>query len=301
MSIFDGFELEHVTVDGGTIRLRHSAPTDADADRPGLLLLHGNPQTHAMWNAVAPALAERFHVICPDLRGYGQSFKPDATPDHAPYAKREMAKDAAAIMTHFGHETFFVGSHDRGARVGHRLALDFPDRVRKLAVLDIVPTIEHFERTDMDFAMGYYHWFWLAQPHPYPEIVINEAPEIWFRNHTTRPPEFGSFFDPEAFEDYLDCARNPEMIRGMCEDYRAAATIDLEHDRASREAGEKIQCPLMVLWGDKGKIGKWYAPVDIWKTYAAADVTGGPVNSGHYLAEEAPAEVIAQFGAFFTP
>ena len=254
MSFFDGFSLEHVALTDGTVRLRHGG------SGPPLLLLHGNPQTHAMWHAVAAEMAKRFHVICPDLRGYGQSFKPEATPDHAPYAKRAMARDAAEIMAHFGHEKFFVGSHDRGARVAHRLALDFPERVDKLAVLDIVPTIEHFERTDMDFAMGYYHWFWLAQPHPFPEIVINAAPEAWFRNHTSRPPDYGAFFHEEAFADYLAAAMAPETIRGMCEDYRAAATIDLEHDRASRAAGDRIACPLMVLWGDKGKIGKWYDP-----------------------------------------
>jgi haloacetate dehalogenase len=293
MSFFDGFALEHVELPQGTVRLRHGG------SGPPLLLIHGNPQTHAMWHAVAGDLRDSFHVICPDLRGYGQSFKPEATGDHAPYAKREMAKDAAAIMSHFGHERFFVGAHDRGARVSHRLALDFPERVERLAVLDIVPTIEHFERTDMDFAMGYYHWFWLAQPHPYPEIVINEAPEVWFRNHTNRPPDFGRFFHEEAYADYLEAARNPEMIRGMCEDYRAAATIDLVHDRESREAGKKIRCPLMVLWGDKGKIGKWYDPPAIWADYAADEVTGGPVDSGHYLAEEAPGEVVPRFREFF--
>jgi haloacetate dehalogenase len=205
----------------------------------------------------------------------------------------------AEVMEHFGHKRFLVGSHDRGARVAHRLALDFPERVEKLAVLDIVPTIEHFERTDMAFALGYYHWFWFAQPHPFPEVVINAAPEAWFKAHTSREPKHGSFFHADAMDDYLACARNPEMIRGMCEDYRAAATIDLEHDRASRTAGAKIQCPLLVLWGAQGKIGKWYDPIDIWRRYCASEVNGGSVNSGHYLAEEAPAEVLEQFGRFF--
>ncbi|HJO75615.1 MAG TPA: alpha/beta hydrolase [Rhodospirillales bacterium] len=293
MPFFENFTLDTVSLAGGDIRLRHGG------DGPPLLLLHGNPQTHAMWHAVAPSLAERFTVICPDLRGYGGSFKPDATADHAAYAKKEMARDMAQVMAHFGHDEFVVAGHDRGARLAHRMALDFPDHVKKLAVLDIVPTIEHFERTDMAFAMGYYHWFWLAQPHPKPETLINAAPEAWFRAHTAREPKGGDFFDADALADYLAAVNNPEMIRGMCEDYRAAATIDLDHDRESRAGGEKIRCPLLVLWGDKGKIGKWYEPLEIWQAYADAAVTGGAVNSGHYLAEEAPGEVLERFFAFF--
>jgi haloacetate dehalogenase len=290
---FPGFTLEQVGVKDGSIRLRRGG------SGPPLLLLHGNPQTHAMWHAVAPKLAERFTVICPDLRGYGGSLKPPATPDHAPYAKKTMARDLVEVMEHFGHRRFLVGSHDRGGRVAHRLALDFPDRVEKLAVLDIVPTIEHFERTNMSFALGYYHWFWFAQPHPFPEVVINAAPEAWFKAHTSREPRGNDFFHPEALADYLAAARNPDMIRGMCEDYRAAAAIDLEHDRASRAAGQKVQCPLLVLWGSKGKIGKWYDPLAIWRQYCTAEVTGGPVTSGHYLAEEAPGDVLVRFEQFF--
>ena len=293
MPFFESFTLETVAVAGGDIRLRHGGAG------PALLLLHGNPQTHAMWHAVAPALAERFTVICPDLRGYGESFKPDATNDHAPYAKKEMVRDMVQLMEHFGHSEFFVGSHDRGARVAHRLALDFPHRVRKLAVLDIIPTIEHFERTDMAFAMGYYHWFWFAQRHPLPESIINAAPRAWFHAHTNREPKGDGFFHPDALADYLKAVQNPEMIRGMCEDYRAAATIDLDHDRESRAAGEKIRCPLLALWGAKGKIGEWYEPLDVWRRYCEAEVSGGPVNSGHYLAEEAPGEVLERFFAFF--
>jgi haloacetate dehalogenase len=292
--LFPGFTLETVEIGDGPMRLRRGG------SGPPLLLLHGNPQTHAMWHAVAPKLAERFTVICPDLRGYGGSLKPPATPDHAPYAKTAMARDMVEVMRHFGFERFLVGSHDRGARVAHRLALDFPERVQKLAVLDIVPTIEHFERADMSFALGYYHWFWFAQPHPFPEVIINAAPEAWFRAHTSREPKDEGFFHPEALADYLACARNPDMIRGMCEDYRAAATIDLEHDRATRAAGRKVQCPMLMLWGAKGKIGKWYEPLPIWRQYCAAEVTGGPVDSGHYLVEEAPAEVLAAFGQFFS-
>jgi haloacetate dehalogenase len=262
-------------------------------------MLHGNPQTHAMWHAVAPTLSKRYSVICPDLRGYGGSFKPPASRDHAAYAKRQMAKDLIQVMEHFGHETFLIASHDRGARVAHRLALDFPNRVQKLAVLDIIPTIEHFERTDMAFAMGYYHWFWFAQPHPFPENIINAAPDQWFRAHTSREPKDNSFFHSEALADYLEAVRQPETICGMCEDYRAAATIDLDLDRESRDAGDKIQCPLLVLWGTQGKIGQWYKALDIWRLYCAEDLIATPVNSGHYLAEESPEEVLKHLIAFF--
>jgi haloacetate dehalogenase len=291
--LFPGFALEHVTVGAGAIRLRRGGAG------PPLLLLHGNPQTHAMWHAVAPRLAERFSVVCADLRGYGGSLKPEATADHAPYAKREMARDMVEAMERLGHRRFLLAGHDRGGRVAHRLALDFPGRVEKLAVLDIVPTIEHFERADMAFGLGYYHWFWFAQPHPFPEMLINAQPEAWFRVHTSREPKPSTFFHPEALADYLAAVRNPEMIRGMCEDYRAAATIDLEHDRASRAAGVKIACPLLLLWGAKGKIPLWYDPLAIWRRYASGEVTGSAIASGHYLAEEAPQAVIDAFERFF--
>jgi haloacetate dehalogenase len=291
--LFPEFTLAHVDVGGGSIRLRHGG------SGPPLLLLHGNPQTHMMWHRVAPQLARRFTVICPDLRGYGGSFKPPATPHHGPYAKTEMAADMVEVMRHFGHERFFVGGHDRGARVAHRLALDHPQRVIKLAVLDILPTIEHFERTDMAFALGYYHWFWFAQPHPFPELLINAAPEAWFTAHTSREPKPAHFFHADALADYLAAARQPATIVGMCEDYRAAATIDLEHDRASRNAAVKVLCPMLVLWGGKGKIAQWYAPLEIWRHYCAAEVTGGGIDSGHYLAEEQPEQVLEHFAAFF--
>ncbi len=290
---FEDFELRHIDVPRGSLRVR------CGGTGPGLLLLHGNPQTHAMWHAVAPALAQHFSVVCPDLPGYGGSFKPSATADHSAASKQEMASDMAALMTQLGHDDFLVASHDRGARVAHRLALDFAPRVRALAVLDIVPTLEHFERTDMAFAMGYYHWFWMAQPHPFPETLINAAPDDWFRAHTSREPKGDDFFHPEALADYLAAVRTPEMITGMCEDYRAAATIDLEHDRASRAAGHKIACPLLVLWGAKGKIGQWYDPLKIWSDYCTVAPEGRALDTGHYLAEEDPDAVIRQLMSFF--
>jgi len=228
---FEGFTLADIPVPGGQIRLRHGG------SGPPLLLLHGNPQTHAMWHLVAPTLAQRFTVVCPDLRGYGFSHKPPATEDHLAYSKREMARDIAAVMAHLGHHRFLLVGHDRGARVSHRLALDYPDQVEKLAVLDIIPTLEHFERANMEFALGYYHWFWLAQKHPWPEWLINKAPEDWWRQHTTRNPGAADLFHPDALADYLAAIRVPETVVGICEDYRAAAGIDLVHDRDSRAAG----------------------------------------------------------------
>ena len=289
---FPDFTLTHIDTPAGRFRLRHGGAG------PPLLLLHGNPQTHVMWHCIAPLLAKRYTVIAPDLRGYGGSPKPLASADHVPYSKTVMAADMVAVMQTLGHTRFQVVAHDRGARVAHRLALDHPERVQKLAVLDIVPTLEHFERTDMNFALGYYHWFWLAQPHPFPETLINAAPEAWFHAHTAREPKGDDFFHPEALADYLAHIKQPDMIRGMCEDYRAAATIDLVHDRASRAAGLKVQCPLLALWGAKGKLPQWYEPLALWRAYASGPVTGGPVASGHYLAEEAPDEVMGWLARF---
>ena len=292
---FDGFTLETISITDGPIRLRRGG------SGPPLLLLHGNPQTHVMWHRVAPVLARRFTVIAPDLRGYGGSLKPPATADHAPYAKTRMALDMIEVMEALGHRRFQVVAHDRGARVAHRLAVDHPERVERLAVLDIIPTIEHFERADMAFGLGYYHWFWFAQPHPFPETLINSAPEAWFRAHTSREPKDDDFFHPDARADYLAHVRDPDMIRGMCEDYRAATTIDLEHDRQSCAEGRTITCPLLVLWGSKGKIGQWYDALAIWRQYATGPVTGGAVPSGHYLAEEAPGEVLSWLDGFLQP
>jgi haloacetate dehalogenase len=294
MAFFENFTLTHVTLPAGRFRVRHGG------SGPPLLLLHGHPQSHCMWHRVAPALAQRFTVICPDLRGYGDSPKPPATPGHAPYAKREMANDAVALMQHFGHQKFRLAGHDRGGRVAHRLALDHPGKVERLAVLDIIPTLEHFERANMEFALGYYHWFWFAQPHPFPESLIDAAPDIWFHAHTARSPRPSDLFHPEALADYLAAARNPDNTRGMCEDYRAAATIDLVHDRESRAAGVKVQCPMLLLWGAKGNIGKWYDAPAIWRDYCAADVTAAAIDSGHYIAEESPDATLEHFNHFFT-
>ncbi len=290
--MFEDFVLEHCEARGRSFRLRRGGE-----GRP-LLLLHGNPQTHAMWHRVAPVLARRFTVVCPDITGYGFSAKPPVSIGHVPYSKRAMAADMLALMRGLGFERFGVVSHDRGARVAHRMALDAPAAVERLCVMDIVPTLHHFETAGMDFAMGYYHWFFLAQPHPKPERMISRDVEDWFDLHTSREPKDRGFFHPEARADYLAALREPGTVEAICEDYRAAATIDLEHDRASRAAGAKLRCPLLSLWGAKGKVGVWYEPLEVWRGYASGPVTGGPVNSGHYLPEEAPEEVLAALEPF---
>jgi haloacetate dehalogenase len=292
---FEGFTLEWREANGRRFRLRRGG-----AGRP-LLLLHGNPQTHAMWHKVAPALARRFSVVCPDLTGYGFSDKPAVSDDHAPYAKRAMAADMLALMRALGHQRFQVVAHDRGARVAQRLALDHPEAVERLCTMDIIPTLAHFERADAAFAMGYWHWFFLAQRHPGPEAMIRNDIEAWFDFHTSREPKPRDFFHPEARADYLAALREPGTIEAICEDYRAAATIDLVHDRASRAAGQKLACPVLALWGAKGSLPKWYDPAAIWRDWTAGPLATGAVASGHYLAEEAPEEVLARLEGFLIP
>ena len=240
---FDGFTLAFQEANGRRFRFRRGG------GGPPLLLLHGNPQTHAMWHKLAPMLARRFSVVCPDLTGYGFSAKPPVSADHAPYAKRAMAADMVALMGRLGHARFQVVAHDRGARVAQRMALDHPQAVERLCTMDIIPTLEHFERADMAFGMGYWHWFFLAQRHPLPERLILRDVEDWFDLHTSREPKDRGFFHPEARADYLAALRSPGTVEAICEDYRAAATIDLAHDRASRAAGETLRCPLLALWG----------------------------------------------------
>ena len=291
--LFPGFDEQHIALDATRhFRLRRGG------SGPALLMLHGMPQTHLIWHHLAPALAAQFTVICPDLTGYGESYKPGASADHAPYAKRAMARDMADLMAHLGLPRFALVGHDRGARVSHRLALDYPQRVERLALLDIIPTLEHFERTDMAFAMGYYHWFFLAQPHPLPESMINLDPALWLRAQGGRHHTDPAIFAPAALADYQAAAANPATITAICEDYRAAASIDLEHDRASRAEGDKIICPTRILWGARGLVGRLYQPLDIWRDYCAASLSGSAVRSGHYLAEEAPGETLAQLQAF---
>jgi len=288
--MFEGFTLHHIATPEATIRARIAGAG------PGLLLLHGNPQTHFMWHAIAPRLAEHFTVVATDLRGYGGSSKPKTTPDHEPYSKRAMARDQVAVMRHFGCERFAVVGHDRGGRVAYRMALDHPERVEKLAVLDILPTLEHYRRTDMAFASAYWHWFFLIQPNPMPETMIGADPRWYFQKNWPGAAEPPKFFAPEALDDYWRAFSDPEMVHAMCEDYRAGATYDLKLDAADF-GKRKIACPLLVLWGAKGVVGKLYDPLEVWRGWGS-DVRGEAIDAGHYLAEEKPAETLGALSDF---
>ena len=266
---------------------------------PPLLLLHGHPQTHAIWHRVAPALGERFTVVACDLRGYGDSSKPRGDPDHANYSKRTMAADALALMRALGFETFAVLAHDRGARVAHRLALDHPQAVSRLALLDIAPTLAMYEQTSEAFARAYWHWFFLIQPAPLPERLIEADPAAYVRDVMGKRSAGLAPFDPRALAEYQRCLALPGAAHGLCEDYRAAATIDLEHDRADRKAGRKLGMPLLVLWGEQGVIGRCFDPLAEWRG-VADDVTGQGLPCGHYIAEEAPDTLLLHVLPFLT-
>ncbi|HEY9750128.1 MAG TPA: alpha/beta hydrolase [Allocoleopsis sp.] len=250
-----------------------------------ILLLHGYPQTHVMWHKIAPQLAKNFTVVLTDLRGYGDSAKPKAGVNHANYSKRLMAQDQVEVMQQLGYQDFYSIGHDRGARVAHRLALDYPQRVKKLAVLDIIPTYDLYTTTDQEFATAYYHWFFLIQPYPLPETLIGANPEYFLRTCLERWSKNFLAFTPEALAEYIRCFRQPETIHATCEDYRAAASIDLMHDRA--DLNQKIVCPLLVLWGNQGIIGRKYNVLEIWRE-RAENVFGEAIASGHFLPEEAP-------------
>lgn len=287
--MFEGFAQRRVAVSGTEINLR------LGGRGPALLLLHGYPQTHVMWHRIAPRLAERFTVICPDLRGYGDSGKPESGPDHAAYSKRAMAQDQAEVMTALGFERFSVVGHDRGARVTHRLLLDHGARVDKAAVMDIAPTLDMYEQADRTFAEAYYHWFFLIQPYDLPEHLIGADPDYYLEKKIGKWSKVADCFAPEALAEYKRCFRDPATIHATCEDYRAAATIDLEHDRADRD--RKIVPPLLVLWGKLGVIERCYDVLALWRARAGR-VEGRALPCGHFLAEEAPAETLTALSAF---
>lgn len=286
---FDGFEDRLIPVGDGNIFVR------IGGNGPPLLLLHGYPQTSAMWHRVAPTLAQDFTVIAPDLRGYGRSFKPASGPDHAAYAKRAMAYDMITVMHTLGYDQFCIGGHDRGARVAHRLAADHPDAVLALSVLDIAPTREMYAQAGTDFAADYWHWYWLIQPAPLPETLIGAAPE-WFWYKKCCSGSAGSTpFARQALEEYLSAFRDPATIRGSCEDYRAAIGIDIAHDNAD---SSKLTMPLLALWGQHGAIERHFDCLELWRT-RANDVTGYSLPSGHYLAEECPGLILKAWLPFF--
>jgi haloacetate dehalogenase len=289
-ALFPGFALLDVATPRGSLRVR------VGGEGPPLLLLHGYPQTHAMWHGLAALLQRRFRIICMDLPGYGDSFKPLPAADHAPHSKRAMAADIVAAMRALGFEEWFVGSHDRGARVAHRMALDHPQRVGKLITLDIAPTREMYANTTDAFARAYWHWFFLIRPAPLPERLIGSDPDFYWRTVCGARSANLTVFAPEALQEYLRCFRDPKTIESSCEDYRAAASIDIAHDDA--DEGRKIACPMLALWGEDGIIGRCFDPMALWRL-RAADVRGHAMPGGHYLAEEHPERVAEEFLRFF--
>ena len=279
--MFAGFERKSQPVDGISIHYR------IGGTGPPLLLLHGHPQTHVMWHKVAGQLAEHFTVVAADLRGYGDSDKPPVSEKNHLYSKRAMARDQVGLMSSLGFDRFDILAHDRGARVSHRLAIDHPQVVNRMILLDIAPTLSMYEQTTEEFARAYWHWFFLIRPAPLPETLITADPENYLRTMLFRLSGTANSFAGEAFNEYLRCLRLPGTAAGNCEDYRASAGIDLEHDRADRNAGNRITCPLLVLWGTEGVVGKLFKPLKEWKK-VADNVEGAGLPSGHFIPEESP-------------
>jgi haloacetate dehalogenase len=280
-TMFQGFETFEVVREGVRLAARRGG------QGPALLLLHGHPQTHAMWHRVAPALAQDFSVVMMDLRGYGDSGRPESGRDHIAYSKREMARDAVAVMSACGVARFHVLAHDRGARVAHRLAVDHPQAVQRLMLLDIAPTLAMYEGTTLEFARAYWHWFFLIQPPPLPEALIESDPVRYLRSLMGNRHAGLAAFAPDALAEYERCAKIPGTAQAFCGDYRASAGIDLEHDRADVAAGRKLVQPLRVLWGAQGVVEKCFDVLALWRE-RALQVTGASLPCGHYIAEEAP-------------
>ncbi len=308
MSWFDGFESRSFEVNGTSINARFSKVIPGDALRPALLLLHGFPESHVMWHRAAKLLAPHFFLVMPDLRGYGDSSKTAGLPDHSNYSKRNMAHDMTALMDALGAGTFFLCGHDRGGRVAHRLALDHPARVRKLCVLDIAPTLDMYDGASMtapymQFARAYYHWFHMLQPSPLPEIMMGaNHPETAKAYLHAKLGGWGSeglsYIEPEALSEYERCFCNAEALHAACEDYRAAAGIDLEHDRESRAHGDKVRCDMLVLWGERGVVNRLFDPMALWQAQCSGIVRGHAMASGHFIPEEQPqatADALLQF------
>jgi haloacetate dehalogenase len=304
---FAGFEKRQFTVDGVAVCARISTNWRTHADKPVLVLLHGFPQTHAMWHRVAQALKSDYRLVLPDLRGYGDSSHAPGLSDHSNYSKRAMAQDVAGLLDQLGVDDFFLCGHDRGGRVAHRLALDFPARVRRLCVLDIAPTLDMYRRTDVDFARAYYHWFHLIQPSPLPELMIGGSLLPYLHAKLGGWGSGGtSFIEPEAMAEYERClALAPERAEDLlpavhtaCEDYRASAGIDLVHDQESRDQGLKVRCDLLVLWGERGVVHRMFKPLELWQAQCAGQVSGHVVPSGHFIPEELPQRTVEDLRGF---
>ncbi len=289
--LFPGFESLWIEVNGVKIMARKGG-----SGRP-LLLLHGHPQTHAIWHRVAQQLAASHTVVMTDLRGYGDSSKPQGTPDHLNYSKRVMALDQIEVMRHFGFSEFDVLAHDRGARVAHRLALDHPKAVKRLVLLDIAPTLAMYEKTSNQFARSYWHWFFLIQPAPLPERLIEADPAAYVRDVLGRRSAGLAPFDPRALAEYVRCLELPGTAHGLCEDYRASATIDLVHDQLDIDKKNFLQQPLLVLWGEQGVVNQCFEPLKEWSKLAV-NVQGHALPCGHYIPEEAPELLMNQVQSF---
>ena len=272
--------------------VRRAGPPSA----PPLILLHGYPQTSAMWHGVAPILARSFQVVCLDLRGYGKSEKPVSDSTHYPYSKRAMAQDVVAVMQNLGHKKFLVGAHDRGARVAHRLGLDHPECVEAMVLLDIAPTREMYAGTTSDFARAYWHWFFLIQPHPLPEQIISKDPEAFWKLKCFNQANGKNPFSTEALSEYLTSFKQSEVIHSSCEDYRAAASIDIEHDNADQ--GKKLLMPVLALWAKLGVIESCFDALELWRL-RADKVEGEALEAGHYMAEEIPKDIAKRMSEFF--
>ena len=291
--MLEGFASLRIERDGVTLHVRRAGQGGAP-----LLLLHGHPQTHAMWHRVAPQLARSFDVVLMDLRGYGDSGRPAAGEQSAAYAKREMALDALHVMRSLGHERFQVLAHDRGARVAHRLALDHPGAVERMLLLDIAPTLPMYRQAGEAFARAYWHWFFLIQPPPLPEALIASDPRRYVRSVMGARHAGLAAFAPEALAEYERCAAIPGTPESICGDYRASAGIDLAHDQADHDAGRRVMQPLRVLWGEHGAVGRCFDVRALWRA-AADDFTGRSLPCGHYVAEEAPALLLEETSDFF--
>jgi haloacetate dehalogenase len=299
MTWFSPFESLTLRIDGEQVFLRHSPASDRQ--KPALLLLHGFPQTHAMWHRVAQGLKQDFFLVMPDLRGYGASSAPPAQPDQSHMSKRAMAQAMVSAMGQLGIERFALCGHDRGARVAHRMALDHPAAVSQLCVMDIAPTLDMYAATDMAFARAYYHWFHLIQPAPIPEQMIGGSPITYLHSKLGGWGTGGlAHLEKEALTAY-EAAFTPTVITQICDDYRASAGIDLEHDRASREQGVKIQCDTLVLWGSHGVVHRFFEPLKLWQAQCTGVVDGQALPCGHFLPEEQPDACISALRAFLRP
>jgi haloacetate dehalogenase len=291
--MFEGFTDVSTSIDGIHIRAIQGG------QGPALLLLHGHPQTHVIWHKVAPALAERFTVVAADLRGYGDSGKPAGEADHANYSKRRMALDQVELMRGLGFPSFAVIGHDRGGRVAARMALDHPGPVTHLVTLDVAPTLAMYEQTSFDFARAYWHWFFLVRPAPFPETLIRADPDLYLKQTIGARSAGLKPFTPEAYAAYLRCLSDPATAHGICEDYRASITIDLEHDRADLAAGKRIACPFLALWGADGVVGKCFDPLAEWRKWGV-QVSGEALPCGHYIPEEAPERLLERVLPFLS-